>query len=163
MNTDTPTNRDQRLNRIGVTDDDVEALEAIWNTEVFRLIADTRTGALCDYGYMPLDALDAIWHELDDSIAHLYMRHGLTAHQAFLLDNNRQAQRNLWGPTTDTDRVHRLLSASVPVEDLLRVLTTATSPEETDALIAASPTKPAPDACWGSGRPDDCDCATNPI
>ncbi|ROR89993.1 hypothetical protein [Nocardioides aurantiacus] len=127
-----------RLHRIGVTFDDVEALECIWNgSEAFRLIADDRSGSLADYGYSVVDSLDAIWHELDASVAHLYMQHGFTPHQAFVLNEDRRAKTNLWGPDFDSDRLHELLDAKMPRPLLIQTLLVAESPLETETLIGA--------------------------
>lgn len=163
------THRAQCLDRIGVTEDDMQALERIWNTETFRLIADIRSGALADWGYSAVDALDAIWHELEEATAHLYMQHGFTPHQAFLLATDRQAQVNLWGPSIDTDRVHHLLGSSLPRDLLVKVLLTAATPQETDARIAecsadgadaeAALTSIESQGSPLAGRVDACDCA----
>jgi hypothetical protein len=128
----------ERLYRIGITIDEAQALESIWNgSEAFRLIADERSGFLAGSGYGVIDSLDAIWHELDGSIAHLYMQHGFTPHQAFLINADRRAQTNLWGQDVDTERVHELLNAEMPRPLLIKTLLVAESPAETDILIGA--------------------------
>ena len=135
---DIPEPDSERLHRIGVTFDEADALERIWgHGEAFRLTADERSGSLADHGYNVVDSLDAIWHELDASVAHLYMQHGLTPHQAFVLNEDRRAQTNLWGPGSHTDRVHELLGADMPRPLLVQTLLVAESPEDTDRLIGA--------------------------
>lgn len=130
--------RAHRLRRIGITEEDAEALELLWDgSEAFRLIADVRTGFLADKGYLALDALDAIWHELDESVAHLYMQHGFSPHQAMLLDTSRPAQNYLWGPETDTARVDGILATPVPHDVAVIALLISTTPDETDRLLRA--------------------------
>ena len=136
--TDTTTYRAECLNRIGITEEHMQALECIWHqSKAWGFIIDQRTAVLADNGYSPLDSLDAIWHELDGPVAHLYMQHGFTPHQAFLLDTDRRAQSNLWGPDIDTDRVHELLDAEMPRPLLVKTLLVADSPDETETLIGA--------------------------
>lgn len=127
----------QRLDRIGIAGHDLDTFEDLRDTKVFTLTTDLRTSTLCGHGYTSIDTLDAIWHELEEGPAHLYMQHGLTPHQAFLLDTSVAAQANLWGPDRDTARAHRLLSAKVPAELLVHHLRTAMDPDEAEHLIDA--------------------------
>jgi hypothetical protein len=133
----TETDRQRRLRCIGMTEEDAQAFEHLWGTRTFVLTADVRTGSLWGHGYTAMDSLDAIWHELDDPEAHMYMQHGFTPHQAFLLDGDRQVRDNLWGPDMDQERVEELLGAKMSRTLLIKTLMVAKSPEEAENLVGA--------------------------
>jgi hypothetical protein len=137
---ETVADRTTRIKRLGITEDQLQALETIWNTRTFGLTADQRTALLAGEGYSPLDTLDAIWHELEEAPAHLYLQHGFTPHQAFLLDTNTQARRNLLAPGNhewDPDHAHAILGSDIPRGLLVLTLLVAQTPEETEALVGA--------------------------
>ena len=166
----TDIHRAERLQRIGVTEPDLAALEQLWDrSRAFGLIADDRSGSLAGWGYSALDSLDAIWHELDEADAHLYMQHHYTPHQAFLLATHTQAGRNLWGPGSDLDRVHELLDAALPRPLVAKALLVATSPDEAETLLKictgdhpGDPERAVADieaqAAALADRVDECDC-----
>jgi hypothetical protein len=111
-----------RLKRLGVSDEEFEALERLWGTQTLTFMMDERSFALWDWGYSALDTMDAIRHELAHHDAHLYMQHGFTPHQAWLLDTASRARRNLWDDTFETAQVHDFLTTDLSPELLTQIL-----------------------------------------
>jgi hypothetical protein len=114
------------LIRVGFTPPQIEALRLAWENPSMDYFLNNTASAILEQGGTPADALDFIEHRLDASATGFYFNHGLTAHQAHIIDADPHAKNNLWDrPGTGPADILDLPIPRAHVVDVLRVAASA--------------------------------------
>ena len=127
---------DVRMQRLGVSNAEMEALQALWGTPTLLPLFSQSAIEMQRQGSSPLDVLDAAWHKLHHGTSSAYLRRGFTPHQAFLLISSERAYANLYGDDGETDKYEELLDTPMRNDILTELLLVAKSQAEAEQLIA---------------------------
>ena len=138
MTTQSSDDDHARLLRLGLTEDEADALVLLWDTDLIEHVLHPSHLELRWHGFSAADAFDASWHKLDADEWYLslaYLSRGYTPHQGWLIENEPYACRNLY-MGRDEHAVQALLGLNgVPRQHIVNILLTAKSPEEAEDQI----------------------------